>query len=95
MFDWISTARIIKENQIQNASIMLDVSLENTYPILKKGIPVKSENRVSEFNIDHPVIIDDDTGQIIKCISLANEACKMKKIPDISTSKQEDLIALQ
>jgi hypothetical protein len=67
VFDWIKAAKIIDESNIQNASVALDMSLENTYPILKNGKPLKSEGNVFEYQVDNPMLIDDDTGQIINC----------------------------
>lgn len=73
VFDWLKASKIIKQNQIQNASVALGASLEKTYPILKNGKPLKSNEDVSEFNVDHAVLIDDDTGQIISCFYQLNE----------------------
>ncbi|WP_458746542.1 hypothetical protein [Candidatus Nitrosocosmicus sp. T] len=43
-FDWIKAAKIIKENNIQNASIGLDITIEDTISILENGKPIKTKN---------------------------------------------------
>ena len=40
-FDWIKAAKIIKENSIQNASMGLGVTLDDTTSILQNGKPIK------------------------------------------------------
>ncbi|WP_458747020.1 hypothetical protein [Candidatus Nitrosocosmicus sp. T] len=93
VFDWIKAAKIIDESNIQNASVALDMSLENTYPILKNGNPLKSEGNVLEYQVDKPVLIDDNTGQIINCFSDVDSESRHKK-SSMPTSN-EDRIPLR
>ena len=45
-FDWIKAAKIIKENNIQNASVGLANTLDDTISILQNGKPIKITNNV-------------------------------------------------
>jgi hypothetical protein len=78
LFDWIKAAKVIDENNIQNASIALGITIENPHPILKNGKPFKSADKIFEYEVDNPVLIDDDTGQIINCFSHVDSQSKNK-----------------
>ena len=88
IFDWTITAKIINETQIQNASVALDTSIEKTHAILKNGKPFKSDDNMSEYRVNNPVLIDDDTGQIINCFSHVNRENK-DKASNITTSNTD------
>lgn len=81
IFDWIKVAKIIKENQIQNTSVALGISLEKTYPILKNGKPIKNFVKIMESQNANPILINDDNGQLINCFSQVyeDENIKFKK----------------
>jgi hypothetical protein len=66
-FDWIKAAKIIKENNIQNASIGLAVTLENTISILQKGKPIKTTGVMFSSSDSNPVLINNDSGEIMNC----------------------------
>jgi hypothetical protein len=67
-FDWIKAAKIIKENNIQNASIGLGITLDNTISILQNGIPLKTNGVIISSGIDsNPVLINNDSGEILNC----------------------------
>ena len=93
VFDWIKAAKVINENNIQNASIALGISLENPHPILKNGKPFKSDDNVFEYQVDNPVLIDDDTGQIINCFSHVDKKSKHKT--SIISSLNENRLLLR
>lgn len=78
IFDWIKAAKIIKENQIQNASVSLGISLEKAYPILKNGKPIKNFVKITENQNVNPILIDDDNGQLINCFSQVDEDKNIK-----------------
>ena len=88
LFDWIKAAKVIDENNIQNASIALGISIENPHLILKNGKPFKSADKIFEYEVDNPVLIDDDTGQIINCFSHVNRENK-DKASNITTSNTD------
>jgi hypothetical protein len=67
VFDWIVAAKIIKENNIQNASIGLDVAAEETIVILKDGKPIMINDFVILSRHSNPVLINDDNGEMINC----------------------------
>lgn len=73
MFDWIKAAKIIKENNIQNASIGLGVTLDNTILILQNGKPIKINDDVSLFSDHSPVLINNDNGEIMNCFCSIND----------------------
>jgi len=73
IFDWLKAAKIMKENNIQNASIGLGVTLDNTIPILQNGKPIKIKGDVF-LPCDHsPVLINNDNGEIMNCFFSINE----------------------
>jgi hypothetical protein len=72
-FDWIKAAKIIKENNFQNASIGLDILLEDTIPILHNGKPVKSIGIMFLSSDSNPVLINNDSGEIVNCFFIVNE----------------------
>lgn len=92
IFDWMTAARIISESQIENASVALDISPENKCPILRNGDPLQSNVNILEHQIANPVLVDDDTGQIINCFSHVNRETEC--IDDKITSTNEDQISL-
>jgi len=67
IFDWIKAAKIIKENNIQNASIGLGVTLDNTILILQNGKPIKITGDISLSSDNSPVLINNDNGEIMNC----------------------------
>lgn len=72
-FDWIKAAKIIKENNFQNASMGLGLHLEDTIPILEDGKPVKSIGIMFLSSDSNPVLINNDNGEIINCFFIINE----------------------
>jgi len=73
IFDWIKAAKIIKENNIQNASIGLGVTLDNTISILQNGKPIEIAGGVFLSSDYNPVLINNDSGEIINCFFSINE----------------------
>ena len=67
IFDWIKAAKIIKENNIQNASIGLGVTLDNTILILQNGKPIKITGDICLYSDNSPVLINNDNGEIMNC----------------------------
>ena len=72
-FDWIRAAKIIKENNLQNASIGLGILLEDTIPILQNGKPIKTIGIMFLSNDCNPVLINNDSGDIMNCFFIINE----------------------
>jgi hypothetical protein len=72
-FDWIKAAKIIKENNIQNASIGLDVTIDNTILILQNGKPIIISSNVFLSSDSNPVLINNDNGEIMNCFFCINE----------------------
>ena len=72
-FDWIRAAKIIKENNIQNASIGLGILLEDTIPILQNGKPMKTIGITFLSHDSNPVLINNDSGEIMNCFFIINE----------------------
>jgi hypothetical protein len=73
-FDWIKAAKIIKENNIQNASIGLGITLEDTISILQNGKPIKTTGIVFLSSSDsNPILINNDSGEIMNCFFNINE----------------------
>ncbi len=67
-FDWIKAAKIIKENNIQNASIGLGITLDDTISILQNGKPLKTTGVIISSGSDsNPVLINNDSGEILNC----------------------------
>ena len=66
-FDWLKAAKIIKENNIQNASIGLDVTLDDTIYILQNGKPIKITANMFLSSDSNPVLINNDSGEIMNC----------------------------
>ena len=66
-FDWIKAAKIIKENNIQNASIGLANTLDDTISILQNGKPIKITNNMFLSCDSNPVLINNDSGEIMNC----------------------------
>jgi hypothetical protein len=73
IFDWIKAAKIIKENNIQNASLSLDVTFDNTILILQNGKPLEITDNKFLFTGLNPVLINNDSGEIIDCFFSINE----------------------
>ena len=73
IFDWIKAAKIIKENNIQNASIGLDVTLDDTILILQNGKPLKITSNNFLYSDSNPVLINNDSGEIMNCFFSINE----------------------
>ncbi|WP_134483618.1 hypothetical protein [Candidatus Nitrosocosmicus franklandus] len=73
MFDWLKAAKIIKENNIQNASIGLGVTLDNAIPILQNGKPIKITGGVFLSSDHSPVLINNDNGEIMNCFFSIND----------------------
>ncbi|WP_148685666.1 hypothetical protein [Candidatus Nitrosocosmicus hydrocola] len=67
IFDWLKAAKIIKENNIQNASIGLGVTLDNTILIFQNGKPIKITGIMFLSSDSNPVLINNDSGEIINC----------------------------
>jgi hypothetical protein len=73
-FDWIKAAKIIKENNIQNASVGLGITIEDTISILQNGKPIKTTGIMFSSDSDsNPVLINNDSGEIINCFFNVNE----------------------
>ena len=72
-FDWIKAAKIIKENSIQNASMGLGVTLDDTISILQNGKPIKITNNVFLSSNSNPVLINNDSGEIMNCFFKINK----------------------
>lgn len=90
IFDWIKASKIIKEHNIQNASMGLDILMEKTYIILKNGKPVKNNKDVIFLSYDaNPVLINNDTGEIMNCfILIYNDDIKLIDIDMIKINKK-------
>jgi len=73
IFDWIKAAKIIKENHIQNASIGLGATLDDTLLILQNGKPIKIDGNIFLSCDSNPVLINNDSGEIINCFFSINE----------------------
>jgi len=73
IFDWIKAAKIIKENNIQNASIGLANTLDDTISILQNGKPIKITNNVFLSSNSNPVLINNDSGEIMNCFFKINK----------------------
>ena len=73
IFDWIKAAKIIKENNIQNASIGLGVTMDNAIIILQSGKPIKIADNIFLFSDSNPVLINNDNGEIMNCFFSINE----------------------
>jgi hypothetical protein len=72
-FDWIKAAKIIKENNIQNASIGLGVTIEDTISILQNGKPIKITGNMFSSSDSDPVLINNDSGEIMNCFFSINK----------------------
>ncbi len=72
-FDWIKAAKIIKENNIQNASIGLANTLDDTISILQNGKPIKITNNMFLSCDSNPVLINNDSGEIMNCFFKINK----------------------
>ncbi len=72
-FDWITAAKIIKEHNIQNASIGLGITLEKTIAILQNGKPIKIPGVMLLSSNSNPVLINNDSGEIMNCFFTINE----------------------
>ena len=72
-FDWIKAAKIIKENSIQNASMGLGVTVDDTISILQNGKPIKTTDNMFLSSDSNPVLINNDTGEIVNCFFNINE----------------------
>jgi hypothetical protein len=73
-FDWIKAAKIIKENNIQNASIGLGITIEDTISILQDGKPIKTTGVIILSGRDsNPVLVNNDSGEIMNCFFNINE----------------------
>jgi len=71
--DWIKAAKIIKENNIQNASIGLANTLDDTISILQNGKPIKITNNMFLSCDSNPVLINNDSGEIMNCFFKINK----------------------
>jgi len=72
-FDWIKAAKIIKENYIQNASIGLSITMEDTISILQNGKPIKITGVMFLSSDSNPVLINNDSGEMMDCFFNINE----------------------
>ena len=89
-FDWIKAAKIIKENNIQNASIGLGISLDDTISILQNGRPLKTTGVIISSGIDsNPVLINNDSGEILNCFFNIDEQCAEYDNLEIPRSMEE------
>jgi hypothetical protein len=73
IFDWIKAAKIIKENNIQNASIGLGVTIDDAILILENGRPIKIAGNIFLYSDSNPVLINNDSGEIMECFFNINE----------------------
>jgi hypothetical protein len=67
IFDWIKAAKIIKENNIQNASIGLGVTIDDAILILQNGKPIKIIGNMFLSSDSNPVLINNDSGEMMDC----------------------------
>lgn len=72
-FDWIKAAKIIKENNIQNASVGLTNTLDDTIYILQNGKPIKITGSMLLSSGSNPILINNDSGEIMNCFFIINE----------------------
>ena len=73
VFDWIKAAKIIKENNIQNASIGLSITMEDTISILQNGKPIKTTGVMFSSSDSNPILINNDSGEMMDCFFNINE----------------------
>ena len=73
IFDWLKAAKIIKENNIQNASIGLGVTLDDAILILQNGKPIKITCGIFLYSYYSPVLINNDNGEIMNCFFSIND----------------------
>lgn len=73
VFDWIKAAKIIKENNIQNASIGLSITMEDTISILQNGKPIKTTGVMFSSSDYNPILINNDSGEMMDCFFNINE----------------------
>ena len=89
-FDWIKAAKIIKENNIQNASIGLGITIEDTISILQDGKPIKTTGVIISSGSDsNPVLINNDSGEIMNCFFSINERYMDDNNLETSRSSEE------
>ena len=72
-FDWIKAAKIIKENYIQNASIGLSITMEDTISILQNGKPIEITGVMFLSRDSNPVLMNNDNGEMMDCFFNINE----------------------
>ena len=66
VFDWVKAAKLIKEDHIQNASVGYDRIVEEKSIILKNENPeINNDNKMQLFDDVHPVLTDNDQGEIM------------------------------
>ena len=92
-FDWIKAAKIIKENNIQNASVGLGITIEDTISILQNGKPIKTTGIMFSSGSDsNPVLINNDSGEIINCFFNVNE--RYMEYNNLETSRSTEEIRI-
>jgi hypothetical protein len=88
-FDWIKAAKIIKENNIQNASIGLGITMEDTISILQNGKPINTTGVMFLSSSDsNPVLINNDSGEIMNCFFSINE--RYMEYNNLETSRSSE-----
>ena len=88
IFDWIKAAKIIKENNIQNASIGLGVTIDDAILILQNGKPIKITGNVFLSSDSNPVLINNDSGEMMDCfLSIHEQDVEYKTIYSSSSTE--------
>jgi hypothetical protein len=88
-FDWIKAAKIIKENNIQNASIGLSITMEDTISILQYGKPIKITGVMFLSRDSNPVLMNNDSGEMMDCFFNINERYMKYNNLETPRSKEE------
>ncbi len=97
VFDWIKAAKLIKEYNIQNASVGFDLSVERTFTILKNGKPVKNngDDMMPLFDGANPVLIDNDRRETMNCFVVIHENDKINPINIHPFESDKKMISLK
>jgi hypothetical protein len=93
IFDWIKAAKIIKENNIQNASIGLGVTIDDAILILQNGKPIKITGNMFLSSDSDPVLINNDSGEMMDCfLSIHEEDVEYNTIYSSSSTEGPKLL---
>ena len=92
IFDWIKAAKIIKENNIQNASIGLGVTIDDAILILQNGKPIKITGNMFLSSDSNPVLINNDSGEMMDCfLSIHEQDVEYNTIYSYSSTEEPEL----